>query len=61
MADLRISLGRLFAMLDLTIAARDGAICASKKSLPSCKQTLRLPSINGLSWLRNAVTVTNSS
>ena len=47
--------------LDHTMAARDGAICASKKSSPSCKQTLRLPSINGLSWLRNAVTVTNSS
>ena len=29
--------------------------------LQADEQTLRLPSINGLSWLRNAVTVTKSS
>ena len=58
---LRTSLGRLSPMLDHTIAAREGATCASMKSLPSCKQTLRLHFINGLSWLQNAVTVANSS
>ena len=60
MADHRISLGRLSVMLDHPIAARDGAIFALKISLSSCKQTLRLPSTNGLSWLRNAVAVTSS-
>ena len=61
MADHRTSLGRFSPLLDHTIPARDGAICAPKKILPSCKQTLRLPSVNGLSSLRNALTVKSSS
>ena len=48
MEDHRISLGQLSAMQDHTNAARNSAVCTSKKSSSSCKQTLQLPSINSL-------------